>query len=271
MNYKCDQCNYTTTKKSNYNRHINSIKHHQIIDDNIKIKNINYENKIYVCIYCKTDFVHSGHLNRHYNSCILRKDSIGKEYHSQKDNEIKLLKEMITFTNNLALTSTNTINYLIKNHDNTPSLPMSQDYSLMYDDKKHFIQDIIFYHKTKDLFRYLGNFIIGNYEKDDPKIQTILTNKKEYSINKNGVKTTEYIIAPMLKYIKDIMLEYVDERRIKIAEEKPDNVIAINQELLMIENLISCINDNSITFDIIRYIAPYFYLGVKTNIEMIES
>jgi hypothetical protein len=203
--------------------------------------------------------------------------------------ENKLLKKMLTTAGTVAQTSTSTLNYLMKNYKSAPILKKLDDYSIMYDldDKMHFIRDIIFYHKTKDLYRYLGNFIIDNYKKEDPKeqalwnsdssrltyiIKDMINKKEEWATDKKGVKTNEYIIEPMLKYIKDIMNEYVEEQQIKIKKEtNVDNMISINQELFIVVNLITCIENQTLAFDIIRYIAPHFYLGAKEDIKLLDS
>jgi hypothetical protein len=217
----------------------------------------------------------------------IEKETLQKQL-KEKEDENNILKKMLVSAGSVTETSSRTINYLIKNFNKAPILKKLNDYTILYDadEKDHFIRDIIFYHKTKDLTRYLSNFIIDNYKKEDPKDQAIwnsdtarltyiikdLINKKEqWLTDKKGVKTNEYIIDPMLQYIKDILKEHVESENKKILNEKIDNVIKIQQDLFIVIDILTCIDNKSLADDIIRYMAPHFYLKNKEEIKLIEQ
>jgi hypothetical protein len=244
----------------------------------------------YLCKFCDRTFNRSDNLARHINYCPIKK--LNEEEKEIKntllEKENKLLKDMLSTAGRVAQTSTSTLNYLVRNYKSTPVLKKLNDYSIMFEDNKiHFIKDIIFYHKNKDLHRYLSDFIIDNYKKEDPKdqaiwnsdtvrltyiIKDIMNKKEEWTTDKKGVKTNEYIIEPMLKYIKEILLEYVDDQRIQIIKVVgSNNKIAINKEITIVVDIITNIDNKTLAFEIIKYIAPHFYLNNKENIKLIEN
>ena len=71
---KCEYCNYTTYLKSNFNRHLNSLKH--IKKHTSKKEHITE----YFCKYCRKQFMHSQSMYRHIKySCSKNKDEDLKE------------------------------------------------------------------------------------------------------------------------------------------------------------------------------------------------
>lgn len=326
MNYNCEHCNYTTDRKSNYDRHIKSSKHNNrndsiVLDDttNIKINNDHSQisndiKKIYVCEYCKSEFKQSGHLNRHTKICYKRERL--QEQLNAKNKENELLKQLLATAGNVAQTSTSSLNYLIKNFKNAPTLTKLSNYAILYEknededkdedtnedknennfiedspqdksqDKLYFIRDLLFYHRTNDLYKYLGNFIIKNYKKDNPDdqsiwnsdtsrltyiIRDIINNKQAWFTDKKGVRTNNYIIEPLLSYIKDIMNEFIINQSKIITNDMPDDYVKISKELHIAADIVICIDNKSLGGDIIRYIAPHFYLNNKDTVKLIES
>jgi hypothetical protein len=73
--YQCELCNYITTRQFDYNRHLESIKHHK----NNKKNNKTYDNKKYKCTHCDKSYsFHSG-LSRHMKTHEILTLTIVKE------------------------------------------------------------------------------------------------------------------------------------------------------------------------------------------------
>jgi hypothetical protein len=77
--------------------------------------------------------------------------------------------------------------------------------------------DGLYHFENDTLDKFIGDIIIKQYIKEDPKVQSVwntdvsrlaylvrelINNKKEWSIDKGGNKVTEYIIKPILDFIK---------------------------------------------------------------------
>ena len=66
MKYNCNVCNYTTSNKSNFNKHNKTVNH------NTAIKNNNTHSSsenIYSCNKCKKQYLHKQSMNRHLKNC----------------------------------------------------------------------------------------------------------------------------------------------------------------------------------------------------------
>ena len=103
--YYCEKCDYSTCKKSSWNKHVLSRKH---VDANIMLNNDKNANKKvarqqrhYVCSHCDTKYNHPSSLARHKKSCqklllstetVISAEPVAK---SDKDETIKEMKDMI--------------------------------------------------------------------------------------------------------------------------------------------------------------------------------
>ena len=90
--FLCSDCEYFTTDKSNYNKHLNTTKHQNSINNKTKM------NKSYVCEYCQFEFNNRTSCWRHKKQCGTSK------------------KETIS-DNNTSIYTYNTINNDIINDD----------------------------------------------------------------------------------------------------------------------------------------------------------
>lgn len=96
MEFYCDVCDYYTNKKTNYNRHINSVKHLKIVEKlNKKI-----DKAIFFCDTCDKQYASRSGLWRHKKICNLETNfalkienynSIHSESESESESEVKHL------------------------------------------------------------------------------------------------------------------------------------------------------------------------------------
>jgi len=293
MEFKCEMCNYETDVKYCYQKHLKTQKH----ELNANKTTINKKkNKDHKCNYCDNNFTTPSSLARHHKSCIQKNKLIqvvcekDKEIEHLKDkiemlqSENRNLKVLVTNAGSIIKTSVSTLSYVVQNYTNAPVLEPLNDYdTIQYNDKddEFDIMTMIFHHHRKrSLAGYLGDFIVKSYKKDDPSqqalwssdavrlnyiVREIINKKTDWSVDKGGIKTTSYIIDPFLEYIRQLLVDFNEDNRLE--NYLHDNVLRMKQrmdDLNASAEIISDIKNKVLTDQIIKYIAPHFYLS-KNN------
>ena len=267
-----------------------------IESSNIAIKNV------YKCTYCNQQMASAANLSRHDKSCLSKKNisielqkqiialneklDVQNKLLADKDATINMLKSMVNNAGSLVKSSMSTMNYVIKNYNEAPAIEYFKDYSLLHNeqDDDDFIATLVEEHKNNTLHSYIGQFIVKYYKKNNPKDQSIwnsdtnrLTyvirellnnNKIDWQVDKKGIKITQFIINPIIEYVEKFVRGFIDTMRIntKISSAKicENNMHKIKNA----NDLVKDIEDKKLADDILRYIAPHFYLA-KSD-ELIE-
>ena len=100
-NFICKKCDYYTSKKSNFDKHLTTYKHKNTISGNLEIaSSLDYENEYYICKNCKQSFKTNSGLWKHSKKCnkkndktqilleMIKKDENVKEYLMQQNKEL---------------------------------------------------------------------------------------------------------------------------------------------------------------------------------------
>lgn len=301
MKYICDQCNYETDDKNRYARHMVSKTHKlkYVCDQDIsQTDNIENELTNFICQYCPKTFNRKYNLNRHQQNCNNRQHS--KNNISDQDNiildEIKKLRTelfelkdkinndktaMIQGDNNKnnSVYNISVNNHVKKTFPDAPALLALDDYSVIEKDDDDLIDSLVYKYLNNGIDEYLGNIIIKYYKKDDPMQQSIWNSDvrrlsyviKELIANKEtvwcndpqGVRTKKHIIEPLLKYIKNYVSDYVTHVIDKVKDMDTYNQIKITERLNTIMRIKKDISDGKLANDIIKFIAPEFYMDNK--------
>jgi uncharacterized Zn-finger protein len=67
--YKCSECNYSTQRKTNLDRHFLSSKHKEKVQERINASRTPLNGLIHKCNYCDQIFSKASNLTRHNKSC----------------------------------------------------------------------------------------------------------------------------------------------------------------------------------------------------------
>ncbi len=208
-------------------------------------------------------------------------------------------KQLINSAGGIIQRSMNTMSYLLLNYNDAPGLTQLSDYSIMSKNVDSLINDLIFYYKKNKLDKHIGDFIVQQYKKKEPELQSIWSsdvdrlnyfirelindsgnnsdniiilktkktqtkcdkNKFQWVIDKKGIKMTEYIIDPLLNYISTIGTAYLQQKNKQINEGFDIHKDAKLLEDIQIVASINCdIKNNTLSKNINKYIAPHFYL-----------
>lgn len=300
MKYNCKLCKYVSYDKSNYNRHIKSQSHIQntsSVDSMLTVVDCNDQPKIsynkvreFICQNCGIELSSSSSLSRHRNKycsksnidVVLDELKEIKEKNKEIQTELKCLKNSNTTNNTYNISIKK---YIQQNCTEAPPLTKLNDYSIMYEDDDIMLNNLVYYYNIKLLPQYLGDFIVKYYKKDNCSQQSIwnsdvsrltyfikelLSNKKSiWNHDYKGIKTKEYIIDPMLKYIKDTIDNYISQLTDIIKKLNNNEYEKIIQKHVSICHVLRYI-DNDLADDINKYIAPHFQLN-KNEILLINN
>jgi hypothetical protein len=117
--YYCKKCDYGTCKKSNYNTHINSLKHTKTTFDN-QIKPILSQKK-HLCLFCDKSYNDRAGLWRHKKKCNFNNDNLKQKtediinYLMKENDEFKQIildqnKQMVDLAKNTGNNNNNNTN-----------------------------------------------------------------------------------------------------------------------------------------------------------------
>lgn len=264
--------------------------------------------KIFECNYCKMTFTRACNLSRHKKICTDNANNTKRERELLKeveylkkinkiheDDKIQLndtISHYKSVINNAGLvikTSVSALSYIASNYKDAPKLSKLNDYSYIQyqdeDDEFDLLEIVFTYQKEKKLYKYLGDIIINAYKKEDPKkqsiwnsdttrltyvIRDIIDKNPDWIVDKKGVKTTKYIIEPLLGYLRKLLNKFIDENCLENFVNEP--LIQFKKRtdgLQSTSEILFDISNNLLAPQIIKYIAPHFYL--TKNDELIES
>ncbi|ARF11661.1 hypothetical protein Klosneuvirus_2_97 [Klosneuvirus KNV1] len=271
MKYNCENCNYETNDKSNYNRHLKSVAHlHVNANINSKLTltvNSDRPSK-FQCPKCDKTFTSAPGLSRHKNKfCKIDviKDQIRDELKKEQELELELKKKdlEIEYKNKLlekadkdnrelkqyiktakpATTYNISIKKMIQQtYPDAPHLDKLDDYSILHDDDTEFVQDLIYYSQKNRVHKYLGDIVIKYYKKDDPKDQSLWSTDssrlkyiiKELFTTNNSYWSEDDKGLKINKYIIDPLLKYIHEY-IRLKIDDMDDEIRMSKAFECIE------------------------------------
>lgn len=214
MNYICENCNYTSNKKTDYTRHINSQKHkkntQKIYNCPICTKEYNIKSTYYYHVKkCKENIINENILdgdielkiklletqkelenekNRREKEKLLNENEKLKLKTELDKKQIKLLKELLknsTKTTEKALKITDktisAIKYANEHFKNAPELTPINNFNLLdYDltneeDKKLLLETLLYHYRKNSVHTIFGNHIVSLYKKDRLEDQSMHT------------------------------------------------------------------------------------------------
>ncbi|QKF93521.1 zinc finger protein C2H2-type protein [Fadolivirus algeromassiliense] len=320
----CELCNYETQRKMNYTRHINSEKHKEkvnkkAVESQLHLGCILVESKSngYKCHFCNKEYSTAGNLAKHIKLCNSKKlleDEFSKKeleylnllkeeknkteyYKALYENEMKVssilssenknLRIMLNNAGTVVKTSVSTMSYIIRNYSEAPVLEGPKNIASLHYEKtpKEFVDRLIYEYRHNTLIAYIGDMILKDYKKEDPKQQAIwnsdtarltyiireLYNKNaDWRVDKKGIKTTQCIIKPVLDYITEKVYDYIDKIEIATKDNSTKNAVEIMMNLKHANEIIQMIDDKIMEEEVLKYMAPHLFL-VKDGDLLIEK
>jgi len=242
--YGCINCNFNTKNKNDYNRHLQSKKHLNIIK-NGQNNDENLTNNI--CTYCNKYFHQPKNLGRHLNSCIAKKQCDNDE--DYKNIIAKLTKELETsktaFVNELNTAKQEAILYKHEllhynekiSHYKEEISHYREDVQHYKEDVKHYKENVKHYERENEYYKILLNnaggmlkksisalsYIVNNY-KDAPAIKCITFDDIDNKDFKNNKKIIELLIY---NYRHKTLDEYIGNQILEIYKKQDPNELTL--------------------------------------------
>ena len=166
------------------------------------------------------------------------------------------------------------------NYDNDMLKKLQNDSDDIIDENSYAVQTFVHRYNNKILHKYLGQYIIDNYKKKDPKDQSVWSsdisrltyiikqllanNNTEWNHDYKGVNTKKSIIEPLLDHVKKYIDDYWKEN-ISTCADDVDKFLKVSDIIKITYNIKKDIEDGRLADDILRYIAPFFYMKIQDS------
>jgi hypothetical protein len=276
-NFKCKNCNFQTEHKSSYYRHLKKCDLEKKESDNELILKLKLAEKDKELLEKEKEFA---------NKEIEMLKKLEKEKTELLNNFMNNANQIINKTQDNAKLSTeaiqnvsiSAIKYANEKFQNAPPLLTLDNFNinnLDFDnikDRESITETLVYHAKLKSLDKLLGEHIIKNYKKEDPKNQSIHTtdcsrlnyivrelidNVSKWEVDKNGIKICSKIIKPLIEKCIELLLEHQQKLLDDMSKGEFNNKNDINSIIMVLMS----IDKGSLESDINKYIAPHFNIN----------
>jgi len=220
---------------------------------------------------------------------------------------IQLLEKQLESYHNMINREKNSmsiVQYVTKNYNNAPHLTIFQNFDK---EKKELIEkemkkkeldenvvvneyayaeQVVNYYNTNKLITIVGKYIIDEYKKADPAMQAMWSSDtsrltylikellkddtSDWIVDKNGVKICKYIIDPLLKFMRDDLLEYATKPCTNMLDMTSSEMELQAKYMQNSHKIINLIDNGTLKNSILKEIAPMFYMSHK-NVKTIDQ
>ncbi|ARF09389.1 hypothetical protein Indivirus_1_12 [Indivirus ILV1] len=287
--YVCMSCNKSYSSRQSLHRHRQNVctllQNNVIITDQDKITLNDDDHNLKSLIEQCDNKIDNSYLQTQFNFLSEQINILAQMM--QINVQQKIPNNTVSNTTNNTVNNNTTYNlsvktYVQKKYPNAPGLQYLNDYSKLQYDNKNLMDILIENYDKNSLHKYLGDFIIKSYKKDNPAEQSMWssdTSRLTYIISEllaskksiwrhdyKGIKIKEYILIPLLNYIREYIDGYcskIDIKKMKkLSLDEIEKITIYNNKIMEISLLI----DSGILIDdILKYITPYFCLGKECD------
>jgi len=209
----------------------------------------------------------------------------------EREVEVEYYKELITNYTKFGPKTFNSITYVMNKYSDAPHIqkiePEKIEYFKNVNMKK--VENIVSDYINNRLISFIVNTVISIHKKENPEDQSIwstdssrynyvikelLENEGSYwVIDKQGTKSKNYLVEPILKFIRKEIIKYNElASAALINEDLPKNRFSIITDTQRYGiDIIKEIDDGILSAEIIRKMAKHFHHKSKLDIPLIEE
>ena len=283
MKYNCNQCNFFTNNKTDFNRHLKTKKHKkncspyaQNSEHDLSASKKDYEatdsapqnspklSKTpqkwrFSCDFCGSQFSRSSNLTRHKRICVTRETELKRnsEIHEMEKLKIELnrykaeseyYKKLLDSYSNFAPRTINSLTYIMNNYDQAPHIKAIDVKTIEQFNVNdvEIVESLIYSYRHKKLHRFLGDIVLSVYKKNDPSKQSIWT---------TDTSRLTYIIRELLE--QNYSNWIIDKKGVRTKE------YLINPLMNNVKKLLLSYQENQ-TIDFQKY-------AQKINIDLLDN
>ena len=255
----CKFCGISFTTMSNYNRHLKNCEERKTVQENEKLKAQLLEQKKEIQNQKKQ----------------LKEYKVEKEYY----------RELINNYSKLGPRTFNSITYVMNKYANAPHIERIEPEKIEYfqDINMTKVENMVSDYRNDRFVTFIINTIISLQKKENPEDQSIwstdssrynylikelLENEGSYwVIDKKGTKSQDYLIEPILKFIRKEIVKYNELASDALMNENlPKSRFSIITDTQRYGiDIIKDIDDGNLSADIIRKMAKHFHHKSKNN------
>ena len=309
--YNCNICNYNTNRNTNFKIHCktkNHINNEQYIlycvlckkkyktIDSYKSHKYNSHDKITINNKIKKDNIINTNKNsdKDISNNNLNNNIINNKLDEIKEEIQNSKKEVVTVVNKAITKASSLIKYLMENHRSVPPLKKIKkndcidrlriDYNCTENDDDYSLQKIFVRDYTNNMFiKNLAKSILNLANYKDKNTQPIYntdctrynyvvkTSTEVWNEDKSGIKFTDCIIRPLLRYIRELNEEYI-EALDNINMRK--NTFAENEKIILLKdstyNLDIALTNDYFIKPLLKELSPYLRF-LKDELEEMEK
>ncbi len=224
--YQCKNCDYITSRKSNYDKHIMSTKHTKNNDPTTMNNQIKQTlSKKYICQNCEKAFNDRAGLWRHNKKCTLEDEVNTKE--STEINEVHLYNEKMTCEN---LQIYDLVKYLMKENTELKNMMMEQNNKMMEQQNlvleiaKNGTNNTINTHTNSHNKAFNLNFFLNETCKDAMNITEFIESLKLQVSDLESVGELGYIEGISNIIVKNLQALDVTQRPVHCTDKKRETI-----------------------------------------------
>lgn len=281
-NLMCEFCNNHFNHKSNLSRHKKSCKYKKENDseviNNLKIKlEITEKEKE---MFKKLD-EEKAVILKEKNELIKEKTDLLNNFMVNANNLLNKAQDNNKIaTQVIQNVSMSALKYANEKFKDAPILLPLENFNINdldfnnLDDRKQLVNTLMYSARQKSLDKLLGDHIVKNYKKANPRQQSFHTtdcsrlnyivkelfeNANKWEVDKNGIKVCSAIIKPLIEKCINLLLDHQKD----LLDEMATGNYKQKESVQTIINVIISIDKGTLENDINKYIAPFFNLSKK--------
>jgi len=282
--FNCPNCDCTYSTQAGFNNHskvcINTIliqkerEHNDIVKElemNIMKKNIQIE-QLRELLKIREE---------NSRELMKMKDESTKKIEDFLENENEYHKTLVDRAGNVVKTSMSALTFAKKHYPNAPALVKYSNMDAIKLDKKYGVGAVMIWHyENHTIAEAIGGIILKEYKKEDPSNQSLwnsdfarvayiimddVNNKKQWIVDKGGVRVQELLVDPILQHIRGKLIKRSVRKAQEMAKDwhRPEKYITVMNQCNV---LIKKIENGTVANKVMRYLSKFLHIGNQMKV-----
>ena len=204
------------------------------------------------------------------------KDESNKKLEDFLDNENEYHKKLVDNAGTVVKSSMSALKFARQNYPDAPVLVKYNNMDAIKLDKEYGVGATMIWHdENSTIAEAIGGIILKEFKKEDPRFQSLwnsdfarvayiimddVNNKKQWVVDKGGVRVQELLVDPILFHIRGKLIKRSVRKAKGLAEDFHNPEKYINQ-MNQCNILIKKIDNKTIASKIMKYLSKFLHIG----------